>query len=265
MLSEIIAQGSKARAASYRFRHGYNALLEGGYLRETGVVQAICCQECDDPHDAQIVFEGGQYGFYCSDLGFVPLSRGQASAVTPDISCLVAALADSFVTKRRKTSPLHGETWRIGAVETAGGNVSIYFHPRLDGEQDLGDLRSALAGEVKSPFRLVLTASGGLKFEDATAARLADVVEVDSETGTLTTTVDPGTIVGAPARRAGGRPNQFGEALAGIIRSRIESGTALQGRNEEAKAILEVLRLAAPNSTPSLSLIKSYLTNIRSG
>jgi hypothetical protein len=235
VLCEIIAQGGKARAASFCVRRGYSALLDGGYLRETGMVQAICCQDCDDPHDAEVVFDGGQYGILCPDLGFVPLSRGQVAAVVPDLPRLVADLADAFDCKRRKTAPLQGEAWRVGAVETAGGDVTLYFHPRLKSEQDLRDLRSALSREVKSPFRLILTADGGLPFEDAKTAQLCDVVELNCETSALTATVDPGAIVGAPVKRVGGTPNIYGETLTRLIRSRVEYGIALPGRSAGAR------------------------------
>ena len=260
-----MAQQGKARAAQFRARHGYRALTEHGYLRETGIVQSIGCEECDSPHDAEVIFEGGEYGFNCPDLGFVPVARDDVCEVVLDLPRVVSALANAFACKRRKTSPVQGETWRIGAVDTAGGDVTLYLHPRLAGKKDWHNVTDALSREVQSAFRLIVTVEGKLPIQNAEVVRLCDTVDFDHEGSALVASVDPAIVVGAPLQRAGGAPNRYGSQLMQIIRSRAEKGTALEGRNEEAIAILETLSLDAPNTSPSLSTIKHYLTRFRTG
>jgi len=229
-------------------------------------VQAICCQECDDPHDAKVAFDGGRYGVMCPDLGFVPVAREEIAAVVPELSQIVTALADAFGTKRRKTTPLHGETWRIGATTSQGYDVVLYFHPCLTSEHDVFALRAALSRESRSPFRLVLTARGVLPVPEAQVALLTDVIEFEASTGTLIPTSAPSVIVGAPIKRVGGAPNIYGDTLRQLIQSRIEGRAALRGRNEEAKAIESELRKRDPNAkVPSLPTIKRYLSQARGG
>jgi len=131
LLCEIIAQGEKPGAASFNNRPEYSLLLRGGYIRDGGVVQSVVCQDCDDPHDAEVLFEDGKYGYVCPAHGFVSLDRGSVSNIKPDVAKIVSGLADAFGCKRRKTSPVSGTTWRIGVVESLGGDIGLYLHPRL--------------------------------------------------------------------------------------------------------------------------------------
>jgi hypothetical protein len=100
----------------------------------------------------------------------------------------------------------------------------------------------------------------------ATVARLGDVVHIDDETGRLIVTADLADVAGVAARRSGGAPNRFGEAVKQMIDARIVAGTALPGRNEEAKAILDAFGKRDPNSQPpSLATVKRYMSENRGG
>ncbi len=266
LLCEMIGHGGTVSASSIRMKTGCNLLLHEGYIRESGVVQAVTCQNCDNPHDAAILFKNEQYGYICPDCGFVPVERSAVVGMLPDLPKLVAALANVFECKRRRATPLSDRTFRVGAIESVGGDVAIYFHPRLQSEQDVIDLETALSREIHSRFRLILTAEGALPFPKAKTARLDEVVEFPDDTGILFKTTDPLTIVNAPVRRVGGAPNKYAHMLIPLIQSRIQDGIALEGRNEEAKAILDFLRTQNPaDKPPSLLTIKRYVTKIRGG
>lgn len=266
LLCEIIAQGAKACTRSFCTRAGYDALVHCGYARETGVVQSCACHECDDPHDAEIVWENDHYGFFCPENGFVPVERSKITGVQPNLPNLVAGLAAALDCKRRKTTPVHGMTWRIGAVETPTGDLMLYFHPLLRSAGDVRDLETALGREIRSPFRLIVTADGALSVLVGKTARLDEVAELDIVSGRMLATADVRAIVEAPRAISDGRPNQFGARLQTLIQSRIQAGNALPGRNEEAQAILIAYRDQFPNAQPpSLPTIKRYLTEERRG
>jgi len=266
LLCEIIAQGANASAETFRPRTGYDALILSGFLQEAGVVQSISCDECDVAHDAEVIFEGGRYGFFCPKIGFVPVERSELFRVKPDLQYLIRNLADTFNCKRRKTTPVHGQTWRVGAIETIAGALVLFFHPSLQNEQDVQDLEAALRREIKSPFRLILTADGTASIPGAKTARLDAVVELHPVSGAMIAIADASTIVEAPLENSGGRPNRFGVRLEAIILTRLQDGRALAGRNKEASAILDVYREQFPNEqSPSLPTIKRYLTKVRGG
>ena len=108
LLCEIVAQGGKASAATFSKQPGHQTLLRYGYVRESGVVQAVACYECEEPHDAEIVFEAGRYGYFCPEIGFVPVEPAMIAGLQPDLPAIVSRLADAFECNRRKTTPLHG-------------------------------------------------------------------------------------------------------------------------------------------------------------
>ncbi len=266
LLCEIIAQGGKVPASFYRNAPAFTALLRHGYLREAGVVMSLVCNECEAPHAAPVVFEDGRYGYYCPDLGYSPLERTDLQAVQPDLPRLVERLAQTLECKRRKASALHAQTWRIGAVETDAGEITLYFHPFLQGEEDVTNLMGALAREVRSPYRLILTAAGTLPIPDAKSALLADVVEIVTNPAGIAVLADPRDIVEAPRKNLGGAPSRYQDILAPLIQSRIVDGTALDGRNKEAKAIQAILMARkSVAKLPSMSSIKYYVTKLRAG
>lgn len=61
----------------------------------------------------------------------------------------------------------------------------LYFHPRLQTEDDVRDLQSSLSREPRSDRVLVVTAQGSFALEGVSVVRLDDLVEVDLETGNL--------------------------------------------------------------------------------
>jgi hypothetical protein len=266
LLGEIIAQGTMASAATYRSASHYRLLTKHGYLGEAGIVSSVVCSECDNPHDAEIVYEGNQYGYFCPDLGFVSLQRQDIVRLEPSLHLLIERLADCFACKRRKATPLHGRTWRIGAMATDHGDVALYFHPLLRSEDDARNLAEALAREMSSPWRLIVTAEGGLPTEGALTISLGDLVELDPQDGRLILTMDLHAAFDIPKGRKGGRPNTFGPLLQDLIQARIANGQALPGRNEEAKAVLALFEKENPgNEQPSLSSAKTYVTKVRTG
>jgi hypothetical protein len=91
-----------------------NGLLRGGHVVESGVVQSIACTECDTLHDAEIIYEQDRYGYYCPELGFIPVTRDRIRGLKPDLAMVVSGLADAMECRRRKKTPLQGETWRLG-------------------------------------------------------------------------------------------------------------------------------------------------------
>lgn len=264
-LCDVIAQGEKATIATYREESDFEAILCSGFVREQGVVQSIACLECDTTHDAEIIHEAGQYGYFCPDLGFVSVERDAISGLQPNISGIVSSLADAFGCRRRKSTPLQARTWRIGTVMCEGGDITLYFHPCLSDEQDASDLSAALSRDVKSAFRVILTAAGTLPLPNAKTALLKDVVDLDSDLSEFFPLVDPRDIAGAPRRNPGGAPNRFQDLLAQILQSRVNDYIALEGRNAEAKAVREQFcRIYPDTKPPSLSSVQDYVTKFRS-
>ncbi len=227
---------------------------------------SVVCNNCDEPHSAPVVTEDGSYGHYCPDIGFVPLDRTYLQAVLPDFPQVIDRLADAFDCRQRKISALHGQTWRIGSVETASEPVMLYFHPTLQSEDEARDLQNALGREVRSEWRLVVTSRGTLPMAELVAVRLDDLVEMDVETGLLRGVSDPGTLAGVPRRNPGGRPSAYGPVISRLIEERINNGQAVKGRNKEAEAVLNLYLQRNPDkSAPSLSSVKEYVTKLRTG
>lgn len=265
-LCDIITQGAKVLKSSYARRVGFNLLLARGFVREKGVVQSVVCNDCEMPHDAEIVFRDGCYGYFCPDLGFLPVPDKQITAIVADPAPLIAELAELFHCQRRKTTPVHGETWRIGAVETHEGDLTIYFHPRLQSGTDARDLETALRDELASPYRLVLTANGTLRLPNITTAHLAEVVHLDLASQSMYALARLAGLVGAPESPKDGRPNEFRNLLFQIYSTRKNSGQSLNGRNAEASAILCDFKRLHPNErAPALSVVRRYVTKFRHG
>ncbi len=259
-------QACRSSSDTFHLRTGYGALTRRGLVQETGLVQSLVCDECSEAHDAEVIFEGGQYGFFCPEIGFVSVERTKLLGAKPELQTLVACIGEAFDCKRRKKSPIHGLTWRVGVLETVAGGLTIYFHPRLEGREDVLELKAALQREVKSPFRLILTAVGSLAVSGTKSACLDEVLELDPVSGDVVECSDLRAIVESPLENSGGRPNVYGAKLDTIIQSRLGNGQALLGRNEEGKAILDVYRRKFPyEKPPSLPTIMRYLTKARGG
>lgn len=265
LLCEVIAQGVKASSEPLRGNPEYSLLMELGYLRETGVVSSVVCLDCDQPHDAEVVFVDGRYGYFCPDLGFVPVSRPALQGVTADVPKLIKHLADAFDCKRWKRTPVLNRTWRIGAVDTDHGDVMLYFQPRLRSEEDTRALGAALSNEVRSTWRLIVTAVGTLPVHGAATVLLSDLVDFEVQSGRFVPVAAPCTLVGVPSKNSGGAPNRFGVVLTAIIEDRVKNGLAVTVRNAEAKAVLAQFQKENPDARPpSLSSVKDYVTKFRS-
>jgi hypothetical protein len=65
-------------------------------IEETGVVSSLICYECEQTHDARVVYEGSQYGYYCPDLGFILQPRAELITAQPDVGAFIARIADAF-------------------------------------------------------------------------------------------------------------------------------------------------------------------------
>ncbi|MEO9781638.1 MAG: hypothetical protein ABJH07_03150 [Sedimentitalea sp.] len=266
LLAQIIAQRVKISSASLRMAPGFGHLMQHGYLRDAGVVSSLACMDCDQAHDAEVVFDHGQYGYSCPDLGFIPVGRDEVQAVIPHIPKLIESLADAFQCKRRKASPLRAETWRIGAVDLGRGDAILFFQPSLRDAEDLHAFDDAQSREVRSAWRLIVTAEGASTVHGATAIRLCELVEMDEKDGRLVPMSGLGALLGIPSKNAGGAPNRFGEPLSAIIKARKRNHQTLTGVNKEARAVLAVFEREHPDlDPPSISSVKSYLSKIQGG
>ena len=147
LLCEILAQGRKVAASAYTDEPSFAALLTDGFLETTGAIQSIPCSNCDALHDAEIVHHDGRDGYFCAEAGFVPVEMSEISAVRANIPKIIAALADAFACRARKSSPVSGATWRVGRVASETGDIAIYFHPTLQTENDAAEVSAALAYE----------------------------------------------------------------------------------------------------------------------
>ncbi|MEM6622656.1 MAG: hypothetical protein AAF674_10540 [Pseudomonadota bacterium] len=266
LLCEIIAQGGRVSAEAYCPQRGYKALIRACLLRETGVIQSVVCMECDGPHDAEVIHHNGRDGYWCPDLGFVPLDRPALTALAPDLTALVAKLADAFACKRRKSTPVHGATWRVGAVETHAGDLAVYLHPRLMTGGDVQEADGAVRSQVGSAYAVILTAAGSLVVPGAKTLHLADVVALEQDGDALVATADLALAIGVQPVLQTGRPNKYGDRLRSIITARDRDGETSSGTNKEARAIQDAFRRKHPGEqAPSIPTVKRYLAAFQAG
>lgn len=266
LLCEIIGQSGKVAAQAYRNDAKYGALLDASLILRDGVVQSVLCENCDAPHDAEIVFEGGAYGHYCLNLGFVSVERADLVAVRPDLTGLAEKLHIALECEPGGASQLAPRTWRIGLVDTPGGRAVVYFHPFLSDSEDLDELATALRSEIRRDYTLVVTAVGRLQYGSARTCNLAEMVFLEPGMARLSKLSSVGEAVGAPLKKTGGRPNLHRERLHSLLAERVTQGSAEEGRNAEAKAVLAAYMAQYPHgSTPRLSTVKAYVSKFRSG
>ena len=266
LLCEIITQTGKVAAHTYREDERYGALLDAGLLKCDGLVQSVLCENCETPHDAAVEFEAESYGYYCPDLGFVPLERAGLVAIRPDLEALLDQLGVALGCDPRSTLRLGPQTWRVGLVDTPGGRAVVYLHPRLLDGDDLDALESAMRAEIRYDFTVILTAFGTLPYRSATVMKLTQFLDLNVDATQLTGLASVAQAVGAPPRRTGGRPNIHGERLRALLSERAQRGVAKEGRNEEAKAALAAyVELYAHDPAPKLSTVKAYVSEFRGG
>lgn len=263
-LSDLLRQSSPVAASRYRLKAGFRSLYEAGWLAEDGVVESILCDDCSTGHAANLVYRDNGYGYYCPELGFVSVRLDDVRAVSADTGRFVTSLADALYVSNRRSTPVHGKTWRIGKLQCEAGDMAIYYHPCLRSIEDVHDLKNALSREVRSGYRLVISATGRLHVEGATVAQLKDVVELDDSSG-LRLMTSVWHLVGVLQKHTGGRPNIYQTKVEDLISARITSGEAFDSLNREAKAIQEALWDEKTKSGPSESTIKRYLRQIREG
>lgn len=266
ILCEIIALGGKVAATQYRDNPGSQVLLNHEYLIEAGVLASVVCNDCDEAHAAPVVFEDGFYGYHCPELGFVSLDRTDVHAVLPDLHRLIEGLAEALECTRRKQTPVQGQTYRIGAHKADAGEIMLYFHSKLQSEEDARELAHALSREVRAEWRLTVTAVGNLQVAGTHTVQLDEMAALESETGALRILAQPAELIGVPRKNKGGRPSEQGPALAEIILDRKNSGVALSGLNAESRAVLVDFESRYPDKhAPSLATVKRHLTKSRGG
>ncbi|MCY4336358.1 MAG: hypothetical protein OXC60_17015 [Litoreibacter sp.] len=261
LLGDIIAQNAPVSAAPLRTLQAFHALTDGGYIEEAGVVQSIHCNDCDVPHDAAVVFEATQYGIHCPDLGFISKERSELVAVKPNLERLVQNVADALGCKRTKSTPIHGQIWRIGIVTAPSVDVAVYFQPTLCDALDLRSFETALSNETRSQYGIILTASGQLSCPPLKTVQIEDCLAFDEVAMVFEFAGDLLAIAGAPEKNRGGRPSLYAAKLAKIIAARVASGEALPGKNAEARAIQTIYRTENPTEKPpSISTVKNAIS-----
>jgi hypothetical protein len=104
-----------------------------------------------------------------------------------------------------------------------------------------------------------------LPVSNAATLDLAELVTFSPTGNSLDPAVDLHTIVGVPTWAKTGAPNRFREKCMTLIKSRIRTGQAMSGRNEEAKAILVLLQTDLGADAPSLATVKNYVSEARTG
>jgi hypothetical protein len=266
LFATLLAQRGRTQSVEFSSFSAYDDLIKAGLIEEAGIVSSMMCEECDHSHDAKIVYEGSQYGHYCPELGFVSKTRSELIAVQPNLGAFVSQIADALDCKRRKSSPLKADTWRIGAIESTAGDVVLYLHPTLQDARDVRDVQAALASEVKSPFGVILTSQGTLTAPPFVTAQLNDVLSFDLKAGKFAVVADIHAIAGVRELRTGGRPNGYRKPLSDLIILRASQGRTLLGRNDEAKALQAEFAAKFPNEKiPSLTTVKRYVSKVRSG
>lgn len=266
LFATLLAQRRRVRSVEYSSFPAYNDLFKLDLIEETGVVSSVICDECDQPHDAKVFYEDAQYGYYCHDLGFISKPRSELIAVQPNLKVFVAQIAEALKCKRRKSSPLGKDTWRIGAIDSPTGDIVLYLHPRLQDAQDLRAFEAALITEIRSPFGVVLTSIGTLSLPPYATALLQDVLDFDLIVGKLAVDADLEAIAGVPKNRNGGRPNEYSKTLGELSAIREKEGRILTGRNAEAKALQLDFETQFPNQKcPSLSIVRAFVTKTRRG
>ncbi|RMA40989.1 hypothetical protein [Rhodophyticola porphyridii] len=266
LLCDIIGQAGKVAAQAYRDDARYGALLDAGLLQGDGLVQSVLCESCDVPHDAEIVFEGGSYGYFCPDLGLVSVERADLVAVRPDLAALVEHLHAAFECQPGGISQLGPQTWRVGLVDTPGGRAVVYFHTCLQTDDDLVSLGNALRAEIRRDYVLVVSAAGQLPYRDASICNLAEMVQVDLGAARLRKIVSVAEAVGAPPRPTGGRPSVYRERLHSLLADRVAQGVAEDGRNAEADAVLAAYVARFPHDpAPSRVTVQRSVSKFRTG
>jgi len=257
LLAEILAQRTPVSAAQYQSDPALTPLMDFGFVQEAGLVRSVLCNDCDQPHDAEVVFEEKHYGIHCPDLGFIARDRSGLVAIQPKIGHLVKCLAASLNCKRTKSTPIQGQTWRVGVVSYPSADITVYVQPTLDDASDLRALEACLARKPKMQFGIVLTARGELHCPPLRTLRIEDCLTFDATAGSFQFDVDLLSSAGAPLTRQGGRPSPYQAILSKLIAKRRSAGTALPGTNEEARAILEAIKSMCPDQrAPALSTIK---------
>lgn len=266
LFAALLAQRGKVRSLEYSSLPAYAQLIKAGLIEEAGVVSSILCDDCSNAHDAAVIYEDKLYGHYCPDLGFIPKARSDLIAAQPNLSLFVTLIADHLNCRRRKSTPLEGGTWRIGAIDTPAGDVVLYVTPQMQDAQDVKAFQSAISGEVNSPFGIVLTSIGTLSVAPYITLQMQDVIDFEPVSGNLTVVVDLAGVAGVPQKNNGGRPNEYKKQLNELSAIREKEGRTLKGRNEEAKALRAEFKAKLPNDKcPSLSIVEKYVTARRSG
>lgn len=262
LLAEIIAQNAPVSLAQFRLATAFKRLFENGFVEEVGVVQSVHCDDCCQPHDAQVVFEFGQYGIYCPELGFTAKQRSELAAIQPRFERLVENLADCLDCKRRKSSPIDGQTWRVGVVSGPSADVAVYFQPTMRDANDVRSLNAALVRETKPQYGVLLTAFGDLSCPPLKTLSIHDCLSYSTAARQFDFDLDIMEVAGAPSKQTGGRPSPYKHALPKIIEDRKKAGIALSGVNEEARAIQAVMASSKPNlPTPAISTIKRAIAD----
>lgn len=266
LFAALLAQRGRVRSVDYSSFPAYSDLIKAGLIEETAVVSSVICDECDQPHDAKVVFEGSQYGYYCHDLGFISKPRSALIAALPNLKVFVAQISEALECKRAKSTPLDKDIWRIGAIDSPTGDIVLYLLPSLQDARELTAFEAALIAEIRSPFGVALTSIGTLSLPPYATALLQDVLDFDPIAGKLNVVADLEAIAGAPKKRNGGRPNEYSKTLGELSAVREKEGRTLEGRNEEARALRADFKAKFPNDNcPSLSIVGKFVTALRSG
>lgn len=251
----------------YPYSEELTTLSRMGLVDTTGLSSTVICNVCDEDHPAQIVADPttDELGWYCPDYGFVSSPKSERRAIRALPGRLTELIADALDCNRRLERPLiEGLLWRIGALEIANNDVTMFLALRLRDANDARNIGMAISAESGMRNGLILTpkfsGSPVLNIAKCRIAALDEFISIEDEK-IATSEQRAADLAGIQVKsRAGAPKHNNHEQAKELIMNRYLNGSAKQSARDEARAVTALLGKLAPGDRTLRSMIRAVRT-----
>lgn len=264
VLAQLLGSGvGKQTRASHD--NGALAVLERMQIvRAAGALDRIVCDNCDEPHGADVRRSSDGWRIRCRDHGWLKVEEAEVAAIEVDFEALAGIIAAEMAAKGRVRQI--GDLWSLGRAMIRDGAVAtLFLTPAADTLSRVAAVSAVVAREPQADVSVVISGwTGGaavLFHPSIRFVALEDVCTIDERDRLEIDIPSLADIVLGPVvrKRRGGRPVKYGDDLT----ERIEQIWRPGGPRPTSRAVIEEHKRRWPeHDEPSTSTTNRALRNI---
>lgn len=264
-LAELLFSGSENLRRAC-FDPGALAPLEATKLvRSAGAVERIVCDNCEEPHGADVRRGPVGWQIRCRDHGWLDVDGDEVAAIVVDLDIVASAIAGALAARGRVRRV--GDLWSLGRTRLRADVIAtLFFAPVVDSIARTRSALATVANEAQADVSVVIAGWMDCLPPNALASSirfvaLEDICSIVPPDGLKIDMAGLADIVLGPAapKRLGGRPVVYGDQLLERLDQIWPRG---EPRPQPGAALKELKRLWRSDKPPSRQTVRRRLDKI---